>query len=94
MPSRIVRLAGFLGALEVRRVSIQHRKAKYGVGRDAREGLMTSCAVDAIITPRLVTRATFASFDLAFSTASSRNSAPGDILNRWEVLRLTVLVPG
>jgi len=71
LPSRIVRLAvsrapsmfGGLASSILRQVPALVMMPE--------SGWLTSCAIDAVSTPRLMTRATFARSDLAFARASS-----------------------
>ena len=57
-------------------------------------GWLTSCAIDAVSAPRLVTLATCASSDRALPSASSESRRCRHVLNRADVLQLTILVPG
>ena len=57
-------------------------------------GWLTSWAMDAVNTPRLVTRATCASSALALFNASSESRRLGHILNRSDVIQMTVVVAG
>ena len=50
-------------------------------------GWLTSCAIDAVRAPRLVTRATCASSDASLVERLFRESALGHVLTRPDVLR-------
>ena len=60
---------GFLRALDVQRIGRQHPQA--GVVMMPASGWLTSCAIDAVKVPRLITRVTCASSDRALSIAAS-----------------------
>ena len=94
LPSRMVRLAVSRAPSRFGGSASNIRRHVPALVMMPESGWLTSCAIDAVSTPRLVALATFASSDLRLRESLFRHPARRDILNRRDVLQLTILVPG
>ena len=76
LPSRIVRLAVSRAPSTFGGSAASIRRQVLALVMMPESGWLTSCAIDAVSAPRLVTLATCASSDLALARASSDSGAP------------------
>jgi len=93
LPSRMVRRAVFartVGHLEGSAASMRRQVLALVMIPDS--GWLTSCAIDAVNAPRLVTLATCASSDLTFPSVSSDRRCCVTVLSRADVYQSTLSV--
>ena len=88
LPSRIVRRAVSRAPSTFGGSAASIRRQVLALVMMPDSGWLTSCAIDAVNAPRLVTLATCASSDRALLSASSRAPALRHVLNRANVLQV------